>query len=170
MLIRDATESDLPAIVDILNHEIAAGTANWGIQPETLAGRTAWFRERAAAGYPVLAAEGEGGAVLGYASCGPFRPFDAWAPTVEHSIYLHPDARGNGAGGALLDALLARIAEAGFRNVVAAIDATNAASIRMHERRGFAEVGRMPGVGEKHGRELDAVFLLKRLAPSPREG
>ncbi|NLT26418.1 MAG: N-acetyltransferase [Microbacteriaceae bacterium] len=164
MLFRNAEESDLPALLEILNHEIATGTANWSLEPETLPERVAWLRSRRETGHPVIVGEDDDGRVLGYASCGPFRPFDAWAPTVEHSIYLHPDARGRGLGGALLDALLERIAAAGFRNVVATVDATNAPSIRMHERRGFAEVGRMDAVGEKFGHELDAVFLLKRLA------
>ena len=163
MRIRDAQASDLPAIVEILDHEIANGTASWSARPESLAARTEWLRERRATGHPVIVAVDDADAVLGYASCGRFRPYDAWNPTVEHSIYLHREARGRGLGGALLDALLERIAAAGFRNVVAVIDASNTASIAMHERRGFAEAGRMPAVGEKFGRNLDAVFLLKRL-------
>lgn len=163
MLIRDANENDLPEIVEILNHEITTGTANWNVAPETAEERAAWLRDRRRGGHPVIVAADDDGRVLGYASCGPFRPFDAWAPTVEHSLYLHPEARGRGVGGVLLDALLERIRRTDARNVVAVIEAGNTASLRLHERRGFTEAGRMPAVGEKFGRALDAVFLLKRL-------
>lgn len=163
MLIREAVESDIPEIVDILNHDTSTNPSSWHIKLETLEMRQEWFRTRQEGGYPILVAEGSDGRVMGYASCGQFRRYDAWQPVVEHSIYLHADARGAGLGKAMLDALITATAEAGFAHMVAVIDGANEPSLRLHRSRGFTEIGRMDGVGKKPGEVLDAVFLLLEL-------
>lgn len=162
MQIREATHQDLAAIAEIENHERANGTANWGIEPESLEQWAEKLATSQAAGLPILVVE-EAGVVLGYGSFRQFRPHEAWSPSAEHWLYLHQDARGRGLGGALLDALLERIAQAGYRNTIACVESGNAGSIRLHEGRGFEEVGRFSNVGEKFGRSLSVVFLRKRL-------
>jgi len=124
MPIRPATEADLPAILAIYNHAIATSTAIWIDTPVDLADRRAWFLLRQSQGYPVLVAE-EGGAVLGYASFGDFRPYEGFRATVEHSVYLAGDARGRGLGTALVEALFPLARACGKRIMVGAVDATN---------------------------------------------
>jgi len=162
MPIRDATEADLPAILAITNDAIATTTANWNIRPTTLEARRAWFADRRAAGFPVLVAE-EGGIVRGFASYGPFRAFDGYALTVEHGLYVAPEAQRRGHGSGLLGGLIARAEAAGLHVMVAGIEAGNAASLALHERFGFVRVGLMPEVGRKFDRWLDLVLMQRIL-------
>ena len=161
-IIRDAIESDLPAILAITNEAIANTTAVWNNTPATLEARTAWMRERQARGFPVLVAN-DGGKVLGFASFGDFRPFEGYLHTVEHSIYVAPEAQGRGVGKALLAALVERARALGKHVIVGGIEAGNTASIALHTRAGFVETGRLPEVGRKFGRWLDLVFMQRML-------
>ena len=160
--VRDATESDLPRILEILNDAIANTTAVWSWTPLDLANRQAWLAARRQRGFPVLVATDESG-VLGYASYGPFRDWDGYAQTVEHSVYVDSAARGRGLGRGLLQALIIRAQEAGLHVMIGGIDASNTVSIRLHESLGFTETARMPQVGRKFDRWLDLVFLQKQL-------
>ncbi len=160
--IRDAAADDLPAILAIYNDAVLNTTAIWNDTPADLAGRRAWFDARRAAGFPVIVAV-RGPAVLGYASFGDFRPFEGYRPTVEHSVYVAPDARGQGVGRALVEALLPRARAMGKRVMIGGLDAANAASLALHRKLGFREVGRLPGVGEKFGRRLDLVLVQRDL-------
>lgn len=158
LLIRDAVEDDLPAILAIHNDEILHGTAIWWRDPVDLANRQALLRSLRAKSYPFLVAEREG-AVVGYASFGEFRPQDGFDRTVETSVYVHPDHHRQGVASALLPRLIGAARELGKHTLVGGIDATNAASLDLHRRFGFVEVGRMPQVGFKFGRYLDLVFM-----------
>lgn len=159
--IRPATESDLPAILGIYNDAVENTTAIWNETPADLANRKAWFAERTGKGFPVLVAERDG--VIGYASFGDFRPFEGYRVTVEHSVYVAKDARGQGAGEALLQALIGAAARMDKHNMIGGIDASNAPSIALHVKFGFEEVGRMPGVGTKFGKPLDLLLMQKVL-------
>ena len=94
--IRDAVHADLPAIRDIYNDAVLNTLAIWNEQTVDLGNRQAWFAARQAQGYPILVAVNEAGDVLGYASFGDWRPFDGYRHTVEHSVYVRSDQRGNG--------------------------------------------------------------------------
>lgn len=159
MQIRDAVAADIPGITDIYNHAVAHTTAIWIERQVDTANRAAWLAERQRLGYPVLVAVGDGGAVLGYASFGDWRPFDGYSHTVEHSVYVRHDTRGQGIGEALMQALIARARALGKHVMVAGIDSENTASIRLHRKLGFAEVGLLPQVGMKFGKWLDLAFL-----------
>lgn len=162
MLIRDATEADLPAILAIYNDVIATSTAVYTEAPATLEDRRAWLGGRAASGFPVLVAV-EGVSALGFASFGDFRPWPGYRHTVEHSVHVAAPARGQGIGTALVAALLPRAAALGKHVMVAGIDAANEGSIRMHERLGFERAGLLREVGRKFDRWLDLLFMQRRL-------
>jgi phosphinothricin acetyltransferase len=160
----DAVEDDLPAILAIFNEVVATSTAIYRDDPFTLEDRAAWLAERRAAGFPVLVARnGAGGRVVAFGSYATFRPTPGYRSTVEHTIMVDPIHRGSGLGTALVDALVAHAGAAGFHIMVASIDAGNVGSIRLHERLGFTEVGRMPEVAWKFGRWLELVLLQRRL-------
>ena len=165
MIIRDATETDLPALRDIFNDAVLNTTAIWMDNVVDLANRQAWFAARAQQGYPILVAENAAGEVVGYASFGDWRPFDGFCHTVEHSVYIRVDQRGKGLGPQLLTALIERAKACDKHVIVAAIESGNAASIGLHQRLGFAITGQMPQVGRKFGRWLDLTFMQLILTP-----
>ena len=160
MHIRQATAADLPGILAIYNDVIATSTAIYLDEPVTLASREAWLADKNANGFPLLVVD-DAGAVAGFGSYGPFRPFHGYRFTVEHSVHVAASHRGQGLGKALVQALLPLARAQGKHVMLGAIDAGNAASIRFHERLGFELTGRMPGLGFKFGRWLDLVIMQR---------
>ncbi|ARP98835.1 phosphinothricin acetyltransferase [Pseudorhodoplanes sinuspersici] len=159
--IRPAIEADLPTILEIYNDAVLNSTAIWIETPADLDDRRAWLAARTSAGFPVLVADSGPGkaSVLGYGSFGEFRAYEGFRYTVEHSVYVTEEAQGRGVGKMLLRALIEEARGMGKRVMVGAIDASNYASLALHETMGFEETGRMPGVGEKFGKRLDMVLV-----------
>ena len=162
LIIRDAVVTDLPAITAIYNAAVAGTTAIWNDTAVDLENRRVWWADRLAKGYPVLVSC-EGDAVLGYASFGDWRAFDGYRGTVEHSVYVREGAQGRGIGLLLMSELVKRARGCGKHVMVAGVEAGNVGSIRLHQRLGFVETGRMPQVGQKFGGWLDLVFLQLQL-------
>ena len=163
MDIRDAGQGDVDGITAIYNDAVEHTTAIWNETRVDSANRLAWLADRQRAGHPVLVAVDEAGGVLGYASFGDWRPWDGYRHTVEHSVYVRVDRRGNGIGEALMLALIERARSVGKHVMVAGIEAGNTGSIRLHEKLGFEQVGRLKEVGAKFGAWLDLAFLQLRL-------
>lgn len=164
--IRDAETADLDTITAIHNHAVVHTTAIWNEDAVDLDDRAAWLADRTGRGYPVLVAVDETG-VLGYASYAQWRPHSGYRLTVEHSVYVRTGEHGRGIGTTLMAALIDRARTAGLHVMIAGIESANAASIALHERLGFAEVGRMPQVGAKFGRWLDLSMLQLVLDDRP---
>jgi L-amino acid N-acyltransferase YncA len=166
--IREARPADLDAVHAIYAHYVTTSAATFELTPPD---RREWDRRFAAIseqGLPFVVA-GHTGGIDGYAYCAPWRPRPAYRGTAEVSVYVAPSAAGRGVGGALLDALLARAAEAGLRELIAVVaDTGDPASMALHRGRGFTESGRLAGVGCKHGRWLDTVLLQRRLHDATR--
>jgi L-amino acid N-acyltransferase YncA len=158
MIIRDAGHDDLPAILEIHNDAIRTTTAIWDEHEVDLADRRAWFDTRRSAGLPVIVAELDG-SVIGFATYGPWRPKTGYRFTVENSVYVHPDHRGRGAATSLLSTVIEHARDGDVHAIVAGIEATNAASIALHEKFGFRQVALLPEVGFKFGRWLDLTYL-----------
>jgi L-amino acid N-acyltransferase len=158
MVIEELVEEDLPGLLAIYNDVIATSTAVYSDVPTTLAERREWWQARRRQGYPVLAARDESG-VVGFATFGDFRSWPGYRHTVEHTVHVRADRRGQGVGSALVRALLPRAAALDKHVMIGAIDAANDGSIRMHERLGFVRVGHLREVGRKFDRWLDLVFL-----------
>jgi phosphinothricin acetyltransferase len=159
MQIRDANTGDVEGIVAIYNDAVLNTTAIWNENAVDAANRAAWLAERQRVGYPVLVAVDDNQTVLGYASFGDWRAFDGYRHTVEHSVYVNKDRRGAGTGKALMMALIERARALGKHVMVAGIEAGNEASIQMHTKLGFEQVGLLKEVGTKFGRWLDLAFL-----------
>lgn len=161
--IRSATVTDLPGILAIYNHVVTTSTAVFSLTPATLDDRRGWLEGRQQAGYPVLVAE-RAGEVVGFSSFSDFRgAWHGYRYSVEHSVHVRPDCRGQGLGPQLVTALFAPALAMGKHVMVGGIDAANETSLRMHERLGFERVAHFREVGHKFGRWLDLVFVQRFL-------
>jgi L-amino acid N-acyltransferase len=164
--IADASETDLGGILAIYNEVIATSTAVFTTEPATAADRLAWWRARTAQGYPVLVAHDASG-VIGFATFGDFRGWPGYRFTVEHTVHVRAQRRGQGVGAALLTALFPRAAALGKHMMIAGVDAANEGSIRFHRRLGFEQAGLLREVGWKFDRWLDLVFMQRRIERNP---
>ena len=101
--------------------------------------------------------------MAGYASFGPFRAWDGYRFTVEHSVYVDERFRRRGLASLLVRQLLADAQARGLHLMVGAIDAANQGSIELHRRLGFEAAGVLREAGHKFGRWLDLAFMTRRL-------
>lgn len=168
IVIRTAREDDLPAMLEIYNDVILHTTAVYDYEPHTMEMRRAWWNSKKNQGFPVFVAEGNG-RLLGFSSIGPFRAWAAYKYTVENSVYVAADARGRGIGKLLIAPLIEAATALGMHTIVAGIDASNDASIKLHRHFGFVEVAEFKQVGWKFDRWLDLKFLQLILPTSSQE-
>ena len=169
--IRPAREADMPEILEIYNHVILNTTAVYAYEPHTLEMRKAWYDGKIKDGYPIFVAEDDG-RVVGLSTFGPFRAWPAYKYTVENSVYVAADQRGKGIARLLLSPLIDAARVQGYHAIIASIDSTNEASLRLHRSFGFEEVAHFREVGYKFGRWLDLKFLelLLETPANPTEG
>ncbi|MDR3402853.1 MAG: GNAT family N-acetyltransferase [Chthoniobacter sp.] len=151
-------------ILAIFNEAIVHSTALYDYQPRTMEMMQAWFDAKAKGNFPVIGVEGDGGELMGFASYGTFRAWPAYKYSVEHSIYVDARFRGRGVGRRLLEALIEVARSQDYHALIGAIDATNTASLGLHERMGFTPCGTLRQVGFKFGRWLDMSFYQMILA------
>jgi len=166
--ISPATPADAPAIAQLYAHHVLHGTATFEIVPPDAEEIENRLRKLQDAGWPWLAARDGAGTVLGYAYAGQLGPRAAYRFSCENSIYVRHDLLGRGIGTALLAALIKASEDAGFRQMIAliadnGIAGTQPASVALHERAGFTHCGLLKGVGRKHGRWLDLIYMQRRL-------
>lgn len=162
--IRAAEPRDLPDVREIHTHYVRNSSVTFDPAAFTFARWKQRYDEVRRRGLPFLVAENPSGQILGYALVDPWNPRDRSNHVVEDSIYLGAASGGKGLGRALMEALLAECRAAGVREVIAVIaDRQAEASIRLHERLGFEEVGRMGKVGYKYDRWLGTVTMRLRL-------
>ncbi|MBB3915818.1 phosphinothricin acetyltransferase [Rhizobium fabae] len=162
-LLRDASQADIPAIAEIYRDSVLNGVASYEIVPPSEAEMMQRFAAIVSQQYPYIAATDADGTLLGYAYASAFRTRPAYRWMVEDSIYLAPEARGHGIGKVLLAELIDRCTALGFRQMVAVVGGASPASIALHLKAGFLEVGLMKGTGYKQGRWLDTMLMQRTL-------
>ncbi len=145
-------------ILAIFNEAILNSTALYDYKPRTLEMMTGWFTAKEQGHFPVIGAVNEAGELLGFGSYGPFRAWAAYKYTVEHSIYVRADHRGQGLGKVLLQEIITSARAQQFHVLVGAIDSQNTPSINLHQRFGFQHAGTIRQVGFKFGNWLDLDF------------
>lgn len=160
MHVRSATVEDAPSILEIYNHEVLTSTVTFDLVPRTLAEQELWITDRSGA-HVVLVVEDDG-EVVGFGALSQYRERAGYATTVEDSVYVHEDHRGQGVGRLLLAELVDRATAHGFHALMAKVVGDHQASINLHAAAGFEVVGHEREVGRKFGRWLDVV-LLERL-------
>jgi len=156
--VRHATESDVPAMLEIYNEIILNTTAVWHNEPHTLQMRQEWFALKTEQGYPVFVAE-QNGVITGFSTIGPFRPWVGYRFTVENSVYVSAENRGKGIAKLLMPPIIEAAKQLKLHAIVAGIEASNEPSIALHNKFGFVEVAHFKEVGFKFNRWMDLKFL-----------
>ena len=162
LLIRPFAWSDVPAIAAIYRHAVENTVATFDLTPPGEKFMAEKFGLILELGHPLIVAE-RGGQTIGYAYASTYRPRPAYRFTCEDSVYLHPDAQGQGIGSTLLGRIIEDSRAFGFKQMVAVITAERGNSIRLHEKHGFAHIGRHPKLGFKFDRWLDIVHMQREL-------
>lgn len=160
--IRYATSDDLETIMEIYNHAILHTTAVYTYEPTQIEERRQWLAQKQRENYLVFVYEGDG-TVLGFATYGPFRKWPAYQYTIEHSIYVSPDARRQGVASQLLKVVIEDATANGYQTIVAGIEDSNEESLKLHEKMGFNNMGTLAKVGYQFERWLNLVFYQKQL-------
>jgi len=163
IIIRPIQLTDLPAIVAILNPFIETSATTFDTEPYTVTTRLPWFHQFKDTGrYRCFVAETPDGELLGFANSGPLRPKRAYDTSVEVSIYRSPERTVSGLGSLLYAELFTALAGEDVHRAHAVITLPNKASIGLHQKFGFYEVGTLNEAGRKFGRYHDVFWMEKR--------
>ncbi len=162
LTIRHAARADADAICAIYNAGIVERQATFETRPRTTADVLAWYD----GGLPFLVAVDARGRVVGWARVSPYSDRCVYEGVGEHGVYVHPEARGQGIGRQLLEALAAAAEDAGFYKLTSRVFTTNETSLAVHRAAGFYEVGIQPRHGRLDGEWKDCVLVERLLGPA----
>jgi phosphinothricin acetyltransferase len=168
ILIRLATQTDVPAITAIYNEAVLTTTATFDTEPKTVEERRRWF-ENHDERHPVIVALADG-QVVGWSAISRWSERKAYEETGETSFYVRFDFRGRGIGRRLKEATIDEARRLGFHTLIARVAEGSDASLHLNESCGFIRVGTMREVGRKFGRLLDVHILQKMLDCGPQRG
>jgi len=169
--LKPCTEKQLPEILAIFNDAILNSTALYDYKTRTMDAMNSWYADKLKGNYPIVGAFDEKDVLLGFSTYGMFRVRPAYKYSVEHSVYVRSDKRGQGIGKVLLREIIQKAVEQDFHILVGVIDASNVESMKLHENEGFELTGIMKEVGYKFGKWLDAAFyqLILNTPANPTE-
>ena len=158
-LLRPATEKDLVAINAIYNYYVLHSTCTYQLEPETEHDREAWFKNRSEK-HPVIVAE-LGQRIVGWGALNPYHKRAAYSRTVENSVYVESDMHRKGVGALILVDLLRLAKGHGHHTVIAVIDAEQPASVAIHAKHGFTQVGHFRELGWKFDKWRDVIYMQR---------
>jgi phosphinothricin acetyltransferase len=156
VLIEPMTERHAAAVLAIYQAGIDEGDATF----ETQAPDWPEFTVAKLPGHRFVASNGSD--VLGWVAVSPVSGRCVYAGVVEHSVYVHPEARGQGAGRQLLNTLITSTEAAGIWTIQSGLFPENTASVALHHAAGFRTVGLRERLGQQHGRWRDVVLIERR--------
>jgi phosphinothricin acetyltransferase len=162
--VRRALASDIPALLDIYNHYVVHTHITFDLEPHTLEQRLEWFAVFSPTGRHQCFVAEESGYPVGWASSGAFKERAGYDTSVETSVYLAPDATRRGLGRRLYETLFEALQRADVNRAYGGIAQPNKASVRLHERTGFARIGTYREVGRKFGRFWDVAVYERPVA------
>ena len=158
LIIRDAFEADLPAIIEIYNTTVPTRMVTAELEPTTVEARLPWFREHSRHEYPFWVAESDG-RVIGWLNFKKFLPRGAYRGTAEISVYVHENFRRHSVGHRLLEEAIARAPSLGITALVGLIFGHNEPSLKLFDRLGFERWGFFPAVAQLDGVKRDLVVV-----------
>jgi len=159
MSVRSAVADDVAALTEIYNHYVAETAITFDLVPWSVDERRRWFDHYASEGRHRLLVADLDGELVGYATSSRFRDKAAYETSVEATVYCRADLGGHGIGTALYRQLFAVLADEDVHRVYAGITLPNEASVALHRRFGFTEIGIYREVGRKFGRYWDVLWL-----------
>lgn len=165
MTLRDATEADLPAIVEIYNATIPGRMVTADLQPVTVESRRPWFAAHQTPSRPLWVLADADGSVAAWLSFDTFYPRAAYDGTAMVAIYVADRQRRRGIGRRLLVAAIARAPALGIHTLLGYIFGHNEPSLRLFEAHGFSRWAHLPRVAVLDGAERDLVIVGRRVAP-----
>lgn len=145
-------------VLDIYRSGIEEGDATFETEPPTWTA----FDTAKLPGHRFVALDGDGDRVLGWVAVTGVSDRCVYGGVVEHSVYVHPGARGRGVGRALLGALAGSTERAGIWTIQSGIFPENTASLALHRKAGFRVIGTRERIGRHHGRWRDVVLVERR--------
>jgi L-amino acid N-acyltransferase len=159
-------------ILEIFNEAIVNSTALYDYKPRTPQMLASWFELKGRGNFPVIGVVSAGGELMGFGSYGTFRAWPAYKYSIEHSLYVAPQFRGQGVGKQLLQEIISAAGEQDYHVLIGGIDSQNAVSIGLHQRFGFQHAGTIRQAGFKFGRWLDLEFyqLILKTPAQPVDG
>lgn len=164
---RDATAADLPALVDIYNQSIPAGTATADIRPITVESRQHWLAQFSPEKRPIWVAEDAEGQIIGCIYVTSFyagRP--AYDKTAEVSIYLANSHQNQGLGSFLLQKMIDACPALGITTLIGMHFDHNESTRHLNEKFGFEVCGHLPEIAEVRGQKRGLLISLLRIADS----
>lgn len=161
--VRPGEERDLPALTDLYNHYVSTSLVTFDDVPFTVEQRREWFGHYALRGRHRLLVAEDDGRVRGYATSSGFRPKPGYRTSVEVTVYVAPDAGGQGIGTALYARLFEEMAGEDVHRAYAGVAVPNPGSRALHLRFGFTPIGTYREVGMKFGQWVDVEWFERAL-------
>ena len=160
MRIRQATLGDAEALRAIYNPEVLESTVTFDLVPRTLEDQMQWIDDHSGA-FPAIVAHTDEGEIAGFGSLSPYKERPAYRTSVEDSVYVHRSFQGHGVGKLIVGTLVTLAADHGFHAIFARIVGGHDASIAVHAKCGFEQIGVEKEVGRKFGQWLDVVVMQR---------
>ncbi|MCG6489511.1 N-acetyltransferase family protein [Vibrio parahaemolyticus] len=161
MEIRTGKLEDVAGITDIFNFYIEQTNARFDEVPFTLENRYKWFSQFSSTTKNQLYVANANGVLLGFACSQQYRAISAFDDTVQVTVYLAQEANGKGLGSKLYTQLFSSIRVYGVHRVLSGVALPNDASVALHNRFGFREVGVFNDYAKKHGQYMSSVWFEK---------
>lgn len=162
MIVRDALEADLPAIVEIYNEAIRGRVSTAQLDEVSVEERLPWFRLHSAKSHPLWVAEVDG-QVAGWFSFHPFIKRAAYRGTAEISVYVSKKFRRRGVGKGLLEKAIEHSIQLKLSALLGLIFEHNSPSLHLFERMGFERWGLLPRVARVDGVDRGVVIMGRRV-------
>ena len=159
--IRYAKQSDLPALRDIYNYYVVNTPVCFDLEPRSLAQRQEWFDQFATSGKYRCFVASRGEAPIGYACSAKFKEKEAYATSIETSIYLAPGEGGKGLGRRLYETLFEALKGEDIHRAFGGVTLPNEASVAVHKAAGFGLIGTYNQIGRKFGKFWDVALYLR---------
>ncbi len=162
LVIRGIDTADTSRVNEIYNMYIVGSHVSFDTEAWTDEVRGRWLAQIQENGYPVLVAEIDG-LVVGAAWAGHWRDKAAYADSVETTVVFDSDYTGAGTGTVLYAALLEELRTRGFHRAYAIIALPNDASIALHKKLGYTEIGVLDEAGFKDDQYVSTMLMQRKL-------